>query len=234
MRLDALTISVNYSDYLAWSLPAAKSVFDRLVVVTSKEDKETKNICDYYYVECIQTDLITKNGKFNKGVGINIGIEALNPKDFIVHFDSDIIFPPRFNEFIRSRTFDKNYLYGVDRLSVKDWDTWINFCCNPSNIHYIGSLWANFPIMYRVVQGMSYIPIGYFQMWNIDSKFYKKYPTEINSAADSDLIFARNWPSENRILIPEVYVYHLESEHATIGANWKGRKTKKFGPKDES
>lgn len=234
MRLDGITISVNYSDYLAWSLPTAKNIFDRLIVVTSKEDRETKKICDYYYVECVQTDLMTKDGKFNKGAGINIGLDILNSKDWVCHWDADTVFPPRFNEFIRSKNLDKDCLYGVDRLSVKDWDTWIRFICSPNNIHYVGSLWANFPIMYRVVQGMSYIPIGYFQMWNTQSKYYKKYSTASDTAADSDLDFARNWPSEKRLLIPEVYVYHLESEQAIIGANWKGRKTKKFGPKDES
>lgn len=230
MRIDAITISVNYSDMLAWSLPSAKNIFDRLIVVTSKEDSETKRICDYFYVECIQTDLMTKNGKFNKGLGINLGLDILSSKEWIVHFDSDIVFPPRFNEFIRCKNLNKECLYGVDRLSVCDWNTWINFCCSPYPIHYAGSLWANFPIMYRVVQENSYCPIGYFQMWHSSSKYYKKYPTESVTAADSDLIFAKGWPSDKRILIPELYVYHLESEKAEIGANWRGRKTKKFGP----
>lgn len=234
MHISAVTICHQYSDYLVWSLPSARNIFDSLIVVTSKDDKETKRVCDYFWVQCIQTDLMTKNGKFNKGIGINLGLDVIDPKDYIVHYDSDIVFPPRFNEFIRCKKFDKDCLYGVDRLSVKDWDTWISFCQNPVPMHYIGSLWSNFPIMYRCVQGYQYQPIGYFQLWNVNGKYNRRYPETSDDAAGSDLDFANSWPEEKRILIPEVYVYHLESEKSNIGANWRGRKTKKFGPKESN
>jgi|JI10StandDraft_1071094.scaffolds.fasta_scaffold07924_9 hypothetical protein len=233
MNLSAVTISVNYSDYLVWSLPTAKNIFDRLIVVTSKDDKETKRVCDYYWVECLQTDIMTKDEKFNKGLGINLGLEVIGAKDWCVHFDSDIVFPPRFNDYIRSKKLDKSCLYGVDRLMVKSWEQWISFYQNPFPQHYVGSAWPTFDVGYRVVQGMAYSPIGYFQLFNMS---YEKignpvYPDKFDSAADSDLRFSAKWPEEKRLLIPELFVYHLSTENS-IGVNWNGRKTKAFGPEN--
>jgi len=233
MKINALTVCVNYSDYLAWSLPSAKNLFDKLVVVTSHDDKETQNVCKFYYVECITTDIMYENGaKFNKGKAISLGLDYLNSDDYIALFDSDIVFPPRFAEFIRSRNYDRNCIYGIDRLDVKSWDEWIHFLCNPVSQHWVGSTWSAFPVMYRVTQGLNYSPIGYFSMWHSSSKHYKGgYPTNSDNAAESDLSFALNWPAEKRILIPEVYLYHLSSEKGEIGQNWNGRKSERFGPK---
>ena len=54
------------------------------------------------------------------------------------------------------------------------------------------------------------------------------YPTQFDNAADSDLKFSAKWPEENRILIPELFVYHLSNTDG-IGVNWNGRKSRKFG-----
>ncbi len=211
-----------------------RHTFDRMLVITSPDDKETQKVCDYYYVEYLATDIMYENdAPFNKGKAISLGLDYLKSDDWIVHIDSDIALPPRFNEYIRAKNYNKDNIYGIDRLDIKDWNTWISFCCNPHKMHYVGSTWANFPVMYRVTQGLSYYPIGYFQMWNAKSKYYDGvYHNISNNAADSDLKFTSKWPAENRILIPEVYVYHLSSEgdNKTIGANWNKRVTPRFGP----
>ena len=209
MNLSAVTISSNYSDFLAWSLPSAKTVFDRLVVVTSHDDKETQKVCAYYYVECLPTDIMTKDGNFNKGLGINLGIDYLGAKDWLCHFDSDIIFSPRFNDFIRCKKLDTDCIYGIDRLEINSWEQWINFITSPKSQYYPGCVFPTHPVMYRFMEGMDYSPIGYFQLWNVNSKFAGKYPTIYNNAADSDIKFASMWPSNKRILIPELFLYHL-------------------------
>lgn len=238
MKIDAVICSVNYGDFLNWCLQSCRNTFDRLVVVTSKADEETKKICKYWFVECIETDIFYKDGaKFNKGLGIQLGLDFLGSDDWSVTMDADIVLPPRFNEFIRARKFKKDCIYGIDRVDVKDWDTWMNFITNPYPQQYIGSTWfpQSLPLMYRVVQGYSYSPVGFYQMWHSQCKYAEGgYPINSNSAADSDLRFAMKFPSENRLLIPELYVYHLSSESCSIGANWEKRTTKKFGPKESN
>lgn len=45
----------------------------------------------------------------------------------------------------------------------------------------------------------------------------------------TDVLFAAQWPRAKRALLPEVAVYHLESEPADQGTNWGGRRTARFG-----
>ena len=74
-------------------------------------------------------------------------------------------------------------------------------------------------------------------MWNRKSDHrhgirLRRYPDNHQDAARADVKFALQWDRRHRQLIPEVFVAHLESEPAPVGANWKGRKTKRFGPPD--
>ena len=56
----------------------------------------------------------------------------------------------------------------------------------------------------------------------------RRYHFSQGSAEHSDVLFAVQWPAAKRILLPGVFVYHLESEPARIGTNWNGRVTKPF------
>ena len=237
-KLDGITVSVGYGDFLAWSLPFNRNLFDRLVVVTTPEDKYTQDVCNHYYVECLQTDIFYKDGqKFNKGLGINYGLEKLDFPDWCIHFDADVVFPPRAKEFLNKGTWNEQYIYGVDRLMVPNDKAWFNFLNRPCSQSHGYSSWPiPFGMGYRVVwDNEGYLPIGYCQMFNRNSVYLKDplYPTKFDTAADSDIHFAKQWPRSNRELIKEFFVYHLDSElDATgknIGANWEGRKTPKFG-----
>jgi hypothetical protein len=91
----------------------------------------------------------------------------------------------------------------------------------------IGSRWADHEI--------GYVPIGFFQMWHSHSEYYKgtrsrPYPTEHNDACRTDVQFGMKWDRRHRELLPEFFVVHLESQEAPNGANWCGRKTRRFGP----
>ena len=44
------------------------------------------------------------------------------------------------------------------------------------------------------------------------------------------MLHGLQWARPDRILIPEIVAVHLESEPSAMGANWKGRTTKAFGP----
>jgi hypothetical protein len=237
-RIEAVTVSVGYADFLAWTLPHNRTVFDRLLVVTSPDDKDTKRVCDHYYVETLVTDVMYAGGqKFNKGAAVNAGLERLDPKDWAVHLDGDTALPPRAGELLRTTRLDDQTLYGVDRLMVPTFDAWAAFLTNPSPQHYPGSAWpCPFPMGYRVVYpDAGYLPIGFFQMFNRNSVHLGTplYPTAHDTAADSDVQFALRWPRQRRQVLGEFFCYHLESEQlppGDIGVNWEGRRTRPFGP----
>ena len=53
-KMEAVVVCDRYSDFLRCTLPANKHLFDRIVVVTSAEDRDTQRICEFHHVECVQ------------------------------------------------------------------------------------------------------------------------------------------------------------------------------------
>ena len=90
-KIEAVVVCDHYSDFLRCTLPANKHLFDRIVVVTSAEDRDTQRICEFHHVECLQTDALNSRwNKFCKGAGINEGLSRLDRHGWVVHLDADI------------------------------------------------------------------------------------------------------------------------------------------------
>jgi hypothetical protein len=61
----------RYHDFLRCTLPQNKFHFDKMVVVTSPEDREAQRVCEFYRVECVPTDALRSRWKqFCKGAGM--------------------------------------------------------------------------------------------------------------------------------------------------------------------
>src|SRR3954468_3524153 len=74
LRIEAVTVSVGYDDFLDETLTLNHPQLDTMIVVTSHEDRKTHAVCRKHGAHCIPTDLIKKNGRnFNKGAAINAG-----------------------------------------------------------------------------------------------------------------------------------------------------------------
>lgn len=232
-RLEGVTVCVNYSDFLEHSLPENLQYLDHLTVVTSYDDKRTIDLCNRYGVQAVQTDVFYEHGdKFNKGRGINVGLAHCRNDGFLVHFDADTVFPHRFRYTLQTMALQEDVIYGVDRLNVKNFSNWKNSkdYLTPqfeNGCHVVAH--KDFSMSSRLLHGdYGYLPIGYFQLWHSSNK--RNYPGNCGSSEHSDVLFALQWPRVKRILIPNLFVYHLESEPAPMGYNWEGRKSKKFGP----
>ena len=65
-------------------------------------------------------------------------------------------------------------------------------------------------------------------MWHPLTSNITRYPEQHSDAGRTDMLFAQQWPRSKRSLIPEIVGYHLESEDASMAANWKGRQTLPF------
>jgi hypothetical protein len=118
MYIEAVIVCVNYSDFLSHTLPTNKHQFNKVVVVTDTKDDSTKKVCDLHNVLCLQTDTIyTSDSKIpNKGVAINVGLEALDKKGWVVQLDADIYLPTLTRTILESYPLNVNYLYSIDRL----------------------------------------------------------------------------------------------------------------------
>lgn len=235
MKIEAVTCCVNYADILAHTLPRNLGVFDSILVVTEPHDKQTQKVCSYYRVPFLMTDAFNSRwGNFCKGAGINEGLDKLKKDAWICHFDSDIVFPPHTRESLERADLATDSLYGADRLECKSYRDWHRFMDDPEppiagNDYLIHTTHAPFQTGTRVQMNHAggYIPIGFFQLWHASSGILK-YPQGHSDAGREDSHFATLWPREKRHLIPEIQVYHLESEDAPMSVNWKKRVTKPF------
>lgn len=230
MKLEAVITCVNYGDFLAHTLPLNKPHFDRLVVVTTHMDKLTQRVCEFHHVECILTDKFQAHvGNFCKGAGINTGLDRLDRDGWLVQMDADIALPPLTRYLLEKAELQSDCIYGADRFMVPSFAEWMAFIGNPRLLHENKS-WVHlsaFPLGVRVaIEEYGWAPIGYFQLWHGSQQ--KLYPSGHTDAAREDLQFPLKWPRHKRHLLPDLAVYHLESEAAPMGANWAGRKTAPF------
>lgn len=245
MYLEAITVSVHYADFLAATIPYVHPQLDRWLIVTHESDLETRQLCHRHNLECLLTNDFYRDGAdFDKARAIDHGLSLLSWRDWVLHLDSDIVLPGHFRESLEDSDLDTRCIYGCDRFSIKGWEQWQRFqqsnflhqysrsshhnVCFPGGME-VGARWAD------IHQG--YCPIGFFQLFHRDAVMFqgirqRRYPAHgHNDASRCDVQFSMLWSRRQRVLLPEVVVAHLESEPAKVGANWSGRTTMRFGPK---
>ncbi len=232
-KIEAVITCVNYSDFLRHTLPDNLQHLDRIVIVTHPDDKATQSLCNEYGVDCVQTKEMHRDfDAFNKGRLINLGLSHLKHSDWLLHIDADIILPHRFREMLRHAQLNSDNIYGADRMncvSFENWEKHKDRIKPQYKYRYLVNPVAEFPLGARLIHSeYGYLPIGFFQLWH--SKMKRKYPVINGSAEHGDVLFATQWERSNRILLPEFFVMHLESENV-FGMNWNGRKSKHFGHK---
>ena len=242
MKLECVVVCVDYSDFLNWTLPFNRQLFDKMIVVTAPHDTRTQQICEKWYVECLVTDVFYEdNAPFNKAKGINAGLAKLKKNDWVLHMDADILMPPMSRRILDSMDLETECLYFAFRENCKGFNNFIKFMQYPKSIHegWIYTHW-NLPMLEMGTMINKYVPdksgkirgvvpIGYFQMWNPKATGIYTYPEQHKTAARTDMQFGEQWDHRHVRYLPEIPVIHLESEDAGMGDNWKGRKTKPFG-----
>lgn len=239
MYLEGVIVCVNYADFLAHTLPHNKIHFDRLVIVTDTKDARTKSLCEFYHVECVQTDVFYRNGdKFNKGAGINAGLDRLSKQDWVLHLDADMYLPPLTRTILNNLPLQPDKVYGADRLMCPSYSEWMRFMDSPPKTQeawiyiHLTAFRMGVRIAEYMTKGGGYEPIGYFQLWNPTGSGVNRYPEQHATADRTDVLHIKRWPREKRELLPELVTVHLDSEGLTtaeMGKNWNGRRTAIFG-----
>ena len=237
-RLVGVITCLNYGDFLAETLPYNLPHFDRLVVVTAHDDTVTQAICQKWSVECILTDLFCEKGEaFNKGAAINVGIQSLRQKGWILHLDADIVLPLTCVNMLDKSALQHGNIYGAERCNVNDWASWEKV--KHEYMHKVPQFGYNYMVTSPpdchvganvVHKQWGYTPIGYFQLWHsiYMHQHHLRYPETEGTAENMDVQWAVRWPRSHRLLLPTIRVLHLSSENAVMGANWNGRTTKPF------
>lgn len=202
--LELVVVSVNCSNMLEFTLPKNIRHFDKYVVVTTPDDIKSQQIAKQYGAYVVISDSCYKDGQsFNKSNMINVGLDNLEMRDWVVFTDADIVFPNSFRESFDNIVLDKDNLYYTRRTDL-------------------------------IVDGLStaqrswshYKPWGYFQLWNVNSKYLNpniRLPDCFCSAGNFDAWFYKQFPVENRVGLPDdkrfslLHIAHNHLEH-----RWNG------------
>lgn len=237
--LEAVIVAVNYADFLEETLAWNKQYFDHITVVTSFDDKETHRVCRLNNIDPVKTNEFWEDGAaFNKAAGINLGLAHARYNDWILHLDADVLLPHDFRNLLWQYPLKQDCIYGADRINIVGRKAYEKLIASKEFRHQYLEKFLNVvpPQSDRaarlVHKEMGWLPLGYYQLFN--GKYLGdhqlRYPDQnhTRSAERSDVLFSLQWKRENRILLPNVTVFHLESEARPQGVNWFGRKSCKF------
>lgn len=246
LNIEAITVCVQYSDFLEETARHNRHLFNRWTVVTKPDDRKTLDVCKRYHLRPLVSKEFFRSGEgWNKGRAISHAQHQCSTNSWLLHIDADVVLPTSFRYALELADIDKDNLYGADRIYLHSWDEWKKLEASnylqEQHMHRMVAFRPNIgDLAHRIYMGdFGYVPIGYFQLWwgDAGTEFgepRRDYPHTDSDAAHSDIKFALHWPRRNRVLIPELLVVHLESERRPYGVNWGGRRSKPFGPANVS
>lgn len=211
-KLEGLVVCVGYGDFLSWSLPENMKHFDRLVVVTSPDDKQTQAVAMACGAELVISERFRENGAvFNKGKMLNDGFDRLDLDGWVLVLDADIVFREGMRRRLFSRLLNERSLYYVTRFNTpsEDREGWLG-------------QWLEQPERFTELEfddpGSNQMPWGYFQLFHGSAG--RRYSEEFETAGEVDYEFQMRWPASHKVLLPEGVV-HIA--HGPFGSNWNGR-----------
>ena len=224
-HIEAVTVCVDYSDYLNYFIKYNLKHFDKLIIVTTKKDKKTIEICEKNNMQYVFTDrLYENNAPFNKGKAINDGLKYTTKKDWILLIDSDIILPSDFRKKVNETRLNEDILYGIFRHDCRDTEGWKEY--KKMSKKQKNTLLKRFM---NTRKGKYKKIVGYFQLFHSSSKKINKkmiYPENSDRANASDRLFYRRWEYYERAFLEDIQAIHLS--HSEMGINWEGRKDYSF------
>jgi len=194
MKIDAVTVSIDYSDYLLKIL-SNKEILDNWLIITHKDDKSTIKICKDNKLDYIYSEKIYEKAQFAKCKAINEGLDYLDPHDWILHIDSDTQLPSNFNEVINKYVDNKNIIYGSRRYDLLGNDT--------------------SRLMGLPHEGYS---VGFFQLWHSSQKNRYTDPGYTNCEGDVE----HDKSFKDRKILP-MHIIDVQEKRTDKKNNWYGR-----------
>ena len=114
MNIDihAITVCVNYSHLLKYTIIANRHFFKRWIIVTHETDLDTIKLCKKHNLEYIFSKSLY-NRTFFKGGAINEAIDYLGGVDWILHIDADVVLPQNFPDVFKEDESGKPLIRGT-------------------------------------------------------------------------------------------------------------------------
>lgn len=197
----AITVCINYSDYLGSTLPSNAKAIDVMYLGTSSKDEHTIALCkDHPNVRVFEFDEDTvvkaRGAKLNKSGMVRAMQEDAHrtyPNAWILILDADIILPPDFKSLVTTFALSTEGLYGITRYDYYSQE----------------DLTAEKKKMYPLKHA------GFFQLYFSKDKYYEPFSMDCTQC---DITFVRLF--KQRPVLPGS-VSHLGQPCV----NWYGRKS---------
>lgn len=222
-HLTAITVCIDFSDFLSDALPENRGFFDRYILLTSPEDTATQELGEKYDCEVITTTLHRDLGKFNKGAVINQGIASAHPANWLCLIDADIVLPTSFRtwlselpKIVRKPHWVPHTLFGLHRLRCLGRENWLAYLQDTT----VARSW---PI--EKLRKQNQCPVGYLQLWDAESSPHV-YPTDCPTASRSDLVFAKKFRHCYHTYHPRAI--HLETAKPSASYDYEGRRSPRW------
>lgn len=201
MRVSAITVSINYADYLSQCISNRKHLDDWLIV-TAPDDSKTLELCSDNHLDVLTTDIVYSNqAYFAKGKAINLALQQVRSPDWLLQLDSDIKLPDNFRDILNQANLDRNCIYGCKR----QYNGQVRIEINP-----------------KTHERHERPLIGFFQLWH--SSRYSDYPALSLDAGNDDEQHAC------RFKYPDEWKYLnmiVEDVSGVFCKNWYGRNMKR-------
>jgi hypothetical protein len=204
MISEAVTVSINFADYLARCIQRNARLIDRWLVVTSVQDVATQRICAAYpNIEIVFTSVSYEIGvTFPKSRMINEGFRHLRRDKWVLHLDSDIRLPADTREILAVNAVDPDCIYGPEfRWLLND------------DEERVGRHGEEFKKV-----------IGYFQFFH--GSRLVSYPETSDDAGRDDMLFNENWLDHQRVKVRGFAPEHFGPKTTY----WRGRELGALAP----
>lgn len=219
--MKAITVCVQFHDYLAITLPRNLRFFKRFLVVTHRDDLDTRYLIADFQEQCpalgvFCTDAFYRKTRFNKGLALEEGFDRLGRDGWLCVMDADVVLSPAFAD--ATEYLEPGNIYAPkERRKAVDPLTMVEYADQPV-------LWDDLEIIseMRLQTHGQDGGAGYCQIFHADDPVlaeYPWYPTHWVHAGGCDTEFFSKWPPEKRKRL-DFPVLHLGEERH----HWCGRR----------
>lgn len=227
--MNAILVSVDYSDLLSVTLPRNRKHFDRMCVVTSPADLASQRIARECGCCVWATDAFWRNGAdFNKWLALEEGLDFLGRSGWLAILDADVLWPSYKMNFanewceltdnkpIHAVTKENIPIYKVRQLEIGNLYTPLRRMAPWPIPVPPESDWGKFPLHPQQREFA-----GYTQIFHANDPALGPAPwhqTDWRHAGGADSFFQAKWGDAHKVR-PPFEVLHLGQS----GVNWCGR-----------
>jgi hypothetical protein len=206
--LIGICVSYNYFDTLQFMLPVNYLHFEKIYLITQRDDLQTIEFCKQFEnVQVLFYNFKNNGKKFDKFGALNYAQKTAYtayPDSWYLLIDSDVLLPNNFIKILCNENLQVNCIYGTPRFDCLKTSELLNKTYKPYKTEYDMNYW----------RGRPPTVVGFFQLYK--KKVY--HPNNLPDASKGDYLFC-HYNFNMFCTLDNLMCFHLGQS----GVNWKGK-----------